>query len=64
MKNPKFKVGQTVVIGKSPVFTIKAIDTHGGGHCDCCQAADTYFMYNTNSNVWVNEDQLSRPTIN
>lgn len=63
MAKPKYKVGETVLLGVYE-HTVKGIDTHGGGHCDCCTKATTYFMYNLTSNVWVNEDQLSSKKTN
>lgn len=63
MYQPKYQIGMKVLLGVYE-YIIKAIDTHGGGNCDCCPKATTYFMYNLTSNVWVNEDQIQRPPTN
>lgn len=61
---PKYKVGQTVVMGKSPTYEIKEIASHGDGTCDCCPKASKYFMYRITRAYWVAEYLLERPTIN
>lgn len=64
MKQPKYKIGDFIKVSENRIGTIKAIEEHGSGKCDCCPYAELYFMYNWGGNGWLNEDYVEKVLVN